>query len=408
MQYLITLRLALRNLGRNTHRTAAAVMTVAGGVIAFLLAGGYIEWVFQDMRDATIHSQLGHIQIVRPGFFEKGIANPYAFLLPAGDEERQVAKGVPGLVSVTPRLIFNGLISHGEVTVAFSGEGIDPEGELPISRRISLLNGQNLQRADQKAVLLGEGLAASLGVKPGDSIVLLVTAKTGGASAVEVKVAGIFATITKDYDDHALRLPIETARKLMHVSGATSWVVLLDNWQNTDAAIAALKTRLPETDYEIVPWYRLADFYNKTVELFSKQVGVVKGIISLIIVLTISNTLMMSVLERTTEIGTNLAIGVRSRWMILMFIVEGGLIGIIGGVTGVVLGYLLASGISAIGIPMPAAPGMAHGFVGHIVVTTHLAWDALLLAVVTTLLAGAVPAWKAGRMSIVDALRYGQ
>lgn len=408
MQHGVFLGLALRNLGRNTGRTVAAVLTVASGVIAYLLAGGYIAWVFEDMREATIHSQLGHIQIVRSHFFEKGIADPYAFLLPADEREQQAIRSLPGFVSLAPRLVFSGLISHGETTVTFSGEGIDPQREKPITTRITLLEGNELQDSQQKAVWLGEGLANSLQAKPGDTVVLLTTTASGSANALEVQVAGIFATITKDYDDYALRLPIEQARKLMRVQSATSWVVILDRWQQTDPAVSLLKQQLHPLDVEVIPWHALSDFYNKTVELFSKQVHVVRVIIGLIIILTISNTLTMTVMERTTEIGTSLAIGLRSSHMMTLFVTEGALIGLVGGAVGLILGYLLGMAISTVGIPMPPAPGMAHGFTGRIVITPQLAIDAYLLAVVTTLLASAFPAWKAGRMNIVDALRYSQ
>lgn len=408
MQNSTIVVLAVRNLGRNTRRTIAAIMTVASGVIAYLLAGGYIAWIFEDMREATIHSQLGHLQIVRPGFFEKGIADPYSFLLPAGDPEQHVLDGTPEILSITPRLLFSGLISHGEVTVVFSGEGIDPIKERPISQRITLLSGTELESNDQKAALLGEGLAKSLGVKSGDKVVLLTTAANGGASAIEVDVAGIFATITKDYDDYALRLPISQARKLMRVPGATSWVAILGHWQQTDLVAKVLSTKLEPKNFEIIPWHHLSDFYNKTVELFSKQVNVVRVIIGLIIVLTISNILMMTVLERTTEIGTNLALGVRKGSVITQFMTEGVLIGLSGGLIGLALGFLLATLISAIGIPMPPAPGMAHGFIGRIIVTPELAADAFFLSLITTFLASAFPAWKAGHMNIVDALRYNQ
>ena len=152
----------------------------------------------------------------------------------------------------------------------------------------------------------------------------------------------------------------------------------------------------------------MADFYNKTVVLFSKQVSVVKFIIGLIIVLTISNTQMMSVLERTTEIGTSLAIGQRRNNVMRMFVAEGALIGLVGGVLGVLFGYILAQLISSIGIPMPPPPGMARGFLGQILIAPSLALDGLVLALVTTFLASLMPAWKASRMIIVDALRYNQ
>jgi putative ABC transport system permease protein len=405
---LLDIRLAFRNLRRNTSRTLVAVFTVASGVVAFLLAGGFIAWNLLEGREATIHSQLGHAQIVRPDFFERGIADPYAFLLPAGSLEQKAIASVAGVVSLTPRLAFSGLISHGESTVAFSGEGIDPVRERPISSRIRILAGQDLADAEQRKVLLGEGLAANLGAKPGDSVVLLTKAANGGASAVEVTVAGVFATITKSYDDYAIRLPITVAHKLMRVSGATSWVVLLDETGRTARFVEVARGLLPIDKFQLVPWRELADFFNKTEALFAKQMNIVKVIIGLIIVLTISNTLTMSVLERTTEIGTGLAIGLRSSVVMRIFVIEGLLIGIIGGLTGILVGYLLAMAISAVGIPMPPGPGMVHGFLAHIVVTRELVSESVMLALITTLLASILPAWKAGRMNIVDALRYSQ
>lgn len=405
---ITSLRLAFRNLARNKNRTLVAILTVAGGVTAFLLAGGFINWVFHDMREATIHSQLGHIQIIRPGYFEKGIADPYAYLLPGTSAEEDMIRSTEGVTSITPRLAFSGLVSFGDVSVGFTGEGIDPVRERPISSRITIKDGRDLESMDDTSAILGEGLAKSLGVKPGNSIVLLGTAANGSANAIEVTVAGTFFTIYKEYDDTALRLPIPLARKLMRVSGATSWVALLNNTELTTGTIEAIRPSLLPKDFQIVSWTELADFYNKTVVLFSKQVDVVKIIIGLIIILTISNTQTMSVLERTTEIGTSLALGVRSSEILRLFLLEGVMLGIAGGLIGISLGYALGAVISAIGIPMPPPPGMARGYTGQILVSSTLAIDALLLAFVTTLLASVMPAWRASRMNIVDALRCNQ
>lgn len=401
-------RLATRNLRRNTQRSLVATLTVAFGIVAFLLAGGFIAWIFGQMRESTIHSQLGHIQIVRPGYFEKGVADPYAFLLPNQSADQQIVEKMPAFKSLAPRLSFSGLLSHGDTTVAFIGEGIDPVREKPISTRVTIASGRDLSTASDNAVLLGEGLAKSMGVKEGDDVVLLVTAANGSPGAVEVRVFGTFATTYKDYDDTALRLPIAVARKLMRVQGATSWVVLLDETEQTSEGVSYLSSHLAAKDFEVIPWSALADFYNKTVVLFSKQVSVVKFIIGIIIVLTISNTQMMSVLERTTEVGTSLAIGLRRSVLMRMFMAEGILIGLVGGAVGVTLGYLFAALISAIGIPMPPPPGMAHGYLGEILITPELAVDALVLALMTTFLASLLPAWKASRMNIVDALRHNQ
>ena len=141
-------------------------------------------------------------------------------------------------------------------------------------------------------------------------------------------------------------------------------------------------------------------------QLFTRQVGVVKILIALIIVLSISNTLSMAVIERTGEIGTVMALGLRRTGVLRMFITEGAMLGIIGGLLGVTLGLIAASAISAVGIPMPAPPGMARGYIGQILITPGLIVEALTLAVFTTLVASILPAWKASRMNIVDALRH--
>ncbi len=360
------------------------------------------------MRESTIRSQLGHIQIVKPGYMEKGIADPYSFLLPANSSELQNIERTPDIVNVAQRLAFSGLLSHGDATISFIGEGIEPERESVISDQIHIRTGKNLEKSDEKSVLLGEGLAKNLGVSAGDMAVLLVTAANGTPNAIEVKVSGTFFTAAKEFDDTALRLPIDLARKLMRVQSATSWVLLLNNTEKTAQATSHLRQTLSSKNFDVIPWTDLADFYNKTVILFGKQVNLMKLIIAVIIILTISNTQTMSVLERTTEIGTIMATGSRRSEILRMFIIEGVLIGAIGGLIGVALGYGVAETLSIIGIPMPPPPGMDTGFTAAITVTTNLALDALLLALVTTLIASIMPAWKASRMNVVDALRCNQ
>lgn len=406
---IIELRVAGRNLRRNKNRTAVALLTVVGGLLAYLLAAGFIEWIFENMRESTIHSQLGHIQIVRPGYFEKGIADPYSYLLPSNSDELNTLSKNQSISTVTSRVAFSGLVSLGDTTINFIGEGIDPTKEALISDEIHIQEGRNLERDQERSALLGEGLAKNLAAKPGDKIVILVTAANGAPNAIELTVAGTFFTAAKEFDDSALRLPIALTQKLMRITGSTSWVVLLKNTEHTTKVVTELRSVLPTDNFQVVPWIDLADFYKKTVALFGTQLSLMKAIIALIIVLTISNTQTMSILERTTEIGTMMAIGGRRSAVLRMFILEGFLIGLIGGISSVAFGYLIATVISITGgIPMPPAPGMETGFSADILLTPLLSINAIELAIVTTLLASAIPAWKASRMNVVDALRCNQ
>ncbi|MCB1939425.1 MAG: FtsX-like permease family protein, partial [Rhodocyclaceae bacterium] len=200
--------------------------------------------------------------------------------------------------------------------------------------------------------------------------------------------------------------PITLARTLMDVEGATSWAILLAETEHTTDAVARFRQDLDPAEFEIIPWTDLADFYNKTVELFGKQVGIVRLLIALIVILSISNTMTMAVMERTNEIGTSMALGVRRSSILRLFVLEGLVVGVVGGIGGTAIGLVLGELISAVGIPMPPPPGMTTGYLGEIQISTELSIDALSLAIVTTLAASIFPAWKASRMNVVDALRH--
>ncbi|HMM75074.1 MAG TPA: FtsX-like permease family protein [Gammaproteobacteria bacterium] len=402
-----TFSLALRNLTRHRRRTALGIGAIGFGVIALVLAGGFAEWMKWAERESTIHSRLGHIQIVRSGYYENGVADPYAYLIPDAAVNTARLKGLPHVKTVTPRLAFSGLVSKGETTVSFLGEGVAPETEAEVSKEVIVHEGSGLSSAEPKGIILGKGLAQSLGAATGDTVVLLTTTGSGSVSAVEAKVNGIFHTAVKAFDDVALRAPLPLARELTKAEGSHQLIVLLDETEHTDEVLGYLKQLVPakRSALEIVPWIDLADFYKAVVELFASQMNFVRAIIAVIIIMSISNTLVMSVMERTSEIGTLMAIGYRQRKVMQLFVSEGFMIGVAGGIAGVVLGYLLAKLISAVGIPMPPAPGMDQGFTASIRLTWQLFAGGFLVAVASAVLASLYPAWKASRLEIVDALR---
>ena len=404
--FWLDFNLAFRNIVRQRRRSAIAIAAVAFGITALILANGFIEWIFLDFRESTIKSQLGHLQIVRPGYHDTGKADPYAFLLPDAVPELETPNEPQQIKAVAPRLSFSGLISHGDATLSFIGDGDDPRQQEVFGDALQISAGRNLSADDPLGIIVGEGLARNLGANVGDQVILLANTASRGTNAVEVTIRGLFSTVTKSYDDSALRMPIDTARQLLRTQGSHTWVVLLNDTSQTDIMLAKLRGKLQKDDLEIVPWYALADFYNKTASLFTKQIQGIRLIIALIILLSISNTMTMSVMERIGEIGTSMALGVKRAGIMRLFLSEGVLLGCLGGMLGLILGVLLAGVISSIGIPMPPPPGMARGYTGQILVTWDIALESLTLAIATTLAASIYPAWRASRMQIVDSLRH--
>ncbi len=397
---------AFRNITRQYRRSLMGIAAVAFGVISLIIAGGFIEWIFWAAREGAIQSGLGHLHVTRAGYLENGQSDPTRYLLPSSSDELRAIRQFPTVQTVAPRLSFSGMISHGDATISFIGEGVDPEAEAVVSRAMNLTSGQNLASDNRSGITLGRGLAENLGVRVDDTVVLLATTPAGSINAVECTVRGLFTSASKAYDDSALRVPMPLAERLLRVSGSHRWILVLDDTRHTTETLLALREKFRDGGLDFVPWYDMADFYKKTAALLTKQIAVVELIIAVIIVLSISNTMMMSVLERTTEIGTCLAIGRRRRQILLQFVYEGLTIGLIGGLLGLTLGCVLALLISYVGIPMPPPPGMSQGYSGEIMLTGQLLLKACMLAIGTTVLASLYPAWQASRLEIVDALRH--
>ncbi|MEW6513474.1 MAG: ABC transporter permease [Pseudomonadota bacterium] len=404
MRFLVLINIILRNLLRQRRRSLIAIFSVGFGIAALVVASGFIEWMFTDFREATIESQYAHVQVTRPGYQENGRADPMRYLLPE-DAQAGALKGLENTRSWGPRLNFTGLLSRGDTTVSFVGEGFNPATDLTGDRSLRMVSGRKLGATDQAQVMLGKGLATQLGAKPGDAVVVLVDNPSSGLNAIDATVAGVFESVSKAYDDSAVLVHIEAARKLLKVPGAHSWLVYLNDTDDTAAAAADLRGRLDAKQYEVRTWDQLAEFYARAVDLFRQQLDVVRFIVIAIILLGIGNTMMMSVMERTGEIGTLMALGIRQSAVMRQFVAEGALIGILGGLGGLALAFLIALGVDALQIEMPPPPSLTRGYIAKVLLTPGIVAEALAIAVATTVLASLYPAWKASRMVIVDAIR---
>ncbi len=397
------LGIALRNITRNRKRTLIALSAIALGVAALIFAGGFIHWILRELREETIRSQLGHIQ-VRLG--EHDAVTPIAGRTPS-DDATLVAKLSKSahVLAVLPRVSFSGLASSGEITVSFVGEGIDPAKEALGGGRWDALATIPAPTAVNQ-VALGEGLAASLEVERGGKVVLIVNIPGGGINAAEANVIEVFHTLSKAYDDVALRAPLSLVHRLIRREGADHWIVFLDDTDVTGDVLAAMRADPALANLVFTPWTELADFYNKAVALYARQFEVVRVLTALIIILSISNTMIMSVSERTSEIGTIMALGGSRSAVLRLFLIEGATLGAIGGFLGVVAGGAINAAVSFVGIAMPPAPGMRHGFEAQALFTPGIAASAFVLALATTTIASLYPAWRASRLGIVDAIRH--
>jgi len=400
------LRLALRNIGRQRARTAMSLAAIVLGACALILTGGFVADVYEQLGEAMIHSNSGHLQIARVGFFETGTRRPEDFLMEDVEAVRAKLRAIPGVDEAMARIAFAGLLNNGRTDMPVVGEGVEPAKEARLGTAIRLIEGRALGAGDKDGAVLGKGLARALGVKPGDRIVLLVSAGQGALNTLDLIVTGVFESFSKDYDARALRISLDSARELLATRGASTLVVLLADTRDTARVARAVKEAGLQ-GLEIRTWAQINDYYAKTVELYDRQFGILRFIVLLMVLLSVANSVNMSVFERVGEFGTMRALGRTGRYVVLLILGENLLLGLIGGVLGALVAVGIALSVSAIGIPMPPPPNGNVGYTAHILLLPTEIVLALSISIAASGLACILPALRTARIPVVDALRSG-
>lgn len=398
------LKLSLRNVLRQKIRSGMTLAAIVFGVCGLILSGGFVEDIFVQLGEAIVHSQTGHIQVFRKDFLEKGTRQPEHYLIDKPEELARRISEQPTVAEVSARLNFAGLLNNGRRDLAIIGEGVEPAKEARLGTYLKLIKGRQLADEDAFGMLLGEGVAHSLGLKPGDSATLVMNTADGALNTLDFEIVGVFQSFSKDFDARAVRIPLAAARELMASPGANLLVVNLSRTEDTDAAKHAIETLLP-AGLESRNWRQLSDFYDKAVQLYDRQFGVLKLIILMMVLLSVANTVNMSTSERMAEFGTMLALGNTPGDVFRLIIIENVILGLIGAALGAAAGIVLALVISAFGIPMPPPPNANIGYTAMIRLDMAMVATAFLIGLVATALAAILPARRVSRTHVVEALR---
>jgi len=397
--------LALHNIFRHKVRSFLTLSVIVFGVVGLILTGGFVEDVFIQLQESTIHSQLGHLQIYRAGYSEWGRRDPYQYMI---DEPRQIIDeivGIPHVSDVLLRVNFSGLANNGRADLNIIGEGVQPDKEARLGTVMTITNGRQLAATDDYGVLVGEGVARALQLKPGDYLTLLVSTTDGALNSLESEVIGIFRTFARDYDNRAVRIPLAAAQDLVGTTGIHRVVISLDVTQATDIVADHLEQELSASEYEVKTWYEIADFYRKAVGLYRSQFAVLQFIILLMVLLSVANSVNMAVYERVGEFGTMMALGDKQSDIFRLVLKENMLLGLLGAGLGVILGVVMAWAISGIGIEMPPPPNSDIGYTAYIRLVPRVIIMAFGVGAVATLLAAILPAYRVARIPVVEALR---
>lgn len=412
------LQISFRNILRNKRRSILTLSILILGSTGLILVGGFFENLKFSYREQLIHSQTGHLQVNRVGYYKKGSSAPFDYLIENAGPLQNALESDPQVLYTVPRLKFGGMVSNENASVAVLAVGTDPikERRMGMAKAPNadyaasrIVEGKDLDPEIPNGVLLGKGLMNNLGVKVGDSINFLTTGRAGTIDGAEYFVRGTFETIAKDFDDRAMKVPLKSAQELLGLEDQVhSMLVILYHTQNTQAVNAALAPRLAQLpeNFELITWEEQGVFYAQASEMLDHFYVTIQLIICVIFFFSIAITMNMTLLERMREFGTMMAMGNGRGVIFATIVLEAAMLGILGSVLGLIVGAATAELVSAVGIEMPPIPMGSSGYYAMITLSPGLLAKTLALVLGASLLSALVPAYRASHFRIVQALGY--
>jgi len=416
-----TFKLALRGLTRNRRRSLVTLLAIALGFSAITLFAGYTHNVYSGLTRQSIHGELlGHLTLSKRGMNKEGKLDPERYLLTASEAERITAllKDEPHVVLIAPRLALSGLISNGRASTIFVAEAIEPAAMERLQQDIltdaELESGmydnvrKKLDPAHMEVVEVSEGLVDILHLSVGGQAAVLTNTLTGQANALDITVGHTFNTGNAGSNDKFAFFSLDLARNLLDAEGrADRLTILLDDERQTLATRDRLLTRLKIAgfDVEIQTWQELSSFYNQVHGMFDMIFGFIFLIVLTVVLMSVANSMGMTVVERTREIGTLRAIGLKRRGVVRLFTTESMLLTLIGCTAGLLITLGVRWGINAANVsyvppnsvsPVPLLVDMDTG---------RTLFTFMLMGVVGTL-AAYLPARRAAKKAIIDALGH--
>lgn len=458
------LSLAARNLLRNRRRSISTLLALGIGSVAVLLFGGYSANIKYSMQTAYVRSG-GHLQIQHKDFYLYGSGNPGAYGVSDYDVLIKAIAADPALKSMvlvaTPILQFGGVagnyaagvsrtvIGTGFVAADINRMRVWNEYELPLSTRLLVL-----EDAPMDAAIVGVGVArvlqlcaplaiadcpkpeadkAAVGAALPDDIAALANAempqqgkrgkvmiellanKTGGAPNVAaLNVLQAEGQGFKELDEVAVIVHFAQAQQLVFGRSPPKASAIMVQLQRSDQIPDATQ-RLEALLVNVAPKQRLAvlnfemlnPFYVQTLQLFDAIFGFIFLLIGAIVLFTVSNTMNTAVTERTTEIGTLRAVGLRRAGIRRMFVTEGLLLGTVGALGGTVIALVIASVVNSLHLTwLPPGSSEPLPLILRVWSEKRMLAGTTFGLILIAALSAWLPAYRAANLRVVDALRH--
>jgi len=407
------IKLAVRNILRNKRRSFVTLLAIGVGFAAISLFHGYVDRVYWGLRVMAIHGEgLGHLRVNKAGWQEKGKLEPEKYMFSKEDTQKiiKLAKEENTVILATPQIQVTGIVTNGIASTIFIAQGVVPKDDKAIKGAWAdflPIKGQTLNDEKLYGVEIAEDLSNYLNLTQDKDGVVMAPTLSGQMNALDIKINGVYNTGSEFSNDKFMRFNFYFAQSLLDTHSAERIVILLKDWQDTERMRTILLTKLKAAgiDCEIRTWEELSLFFAKQKEFLKVMLTFLFSIVLVIVVMTAVNTMGMAILERTREIGTLRALGLKRRGVSLLFALEGALLGFFGSIIGIIV-HTCVWAIIKIYPPKYTPPGMA---VPIDLVVNMVPWMLFVLLfcfVLFSMFAALIPARRAAKQNIVDSLGH--
>lgn len=404
------MKIAARGIGRNPHRTALTVAAGAIGVAGFVFVTGVADGYLVQLVENSTGYVTGHLQVQHPRLrTEMDPANV------VGDSEALLAqlRAQRSIAAAAPRVQTMALATSAGQSRNFMLAGIAPVAEREVTfMHRAVRTGRMIAEGGDRDIVLGDRLAEKLGLRLGEKVVVMAQAVDGSVGAGAFRLEGLFDTGSDSFDAVLGFVTLKAAQSMLGLDGKVSAIAIrLRDPDQLLPARDAVQAMLAPGAAVAVTWRSLLPEVDQMIEYLRLVLGLVTAIVLAVVAIGVMNTLLMSVMERTRELGIMMALGTRPRAIVMLVVYESLALALVGILAGLAAGfplvhYLRVEGLDLSGYVkgLQSIPGLT-GIIYPAFVPGSLLRP-LLLLLALSVLAALYPAWRAARLQPVTAIRH--
>ncbi len=412
--FLQLARIAFRNVTRNTRRSLVTMAAVIIGCAAIVFARGFVKALHKAMVDGITQTVTGDVQIHRKGYLEANDALPLDLTVPVDNRLSAIVESDDRIDAWSARLKFAGVLSNRLSSSPVVVNAIDPDHEYAVTpdyQQDVQAGGAPLTNGRPDGVVIADRMAEAMGISVGDVVTLTAATRDGALNTVDVTVLGIRragAELTGT-EGRMVEMTLAAAQDLLFMPGeATEIVINAVDFERAAEVARDLQRRfdaeVPELQLAVNDWQAVSKFFLDVLTMQDLVLWIVILVLFAVMVTGIVNTMLMAVMERVREVGTMMAIGVRRKRIMALFLWEAMILGAIGASIGTALGYLLVLTTGVRGIQFQPATYSKPLFIRPYIDAGFLL-VVIVIAIVAAVVASLYPARRASRLEPATALR---